>query len=197
MSVGYKLFPKLSVAAIIVLAKAAHNGFQEHVFSIGTFMDKKQQKRRLEENYKMDVLQKINCKLLMEDDYFEELDKMAKKETAEEEDKRKVRSFFEVTEKVQDTQASKSPEECQEDDSLVSEDDEISVVLDKDGPEKLGKNIQAYYDMRMLMDTDLDDEDDDSLDIFEPKTIMEPTTEGLKESPNVITPKKISLSVDK
>ena len=39
---GHRLFPRLAVAALIVLAKAAHNGYQERVFSIGTFLDTKQ-----------------------------------------------------------------------------------------------------------------------------------------------------------
>ena len=51
-------------------------------------------KKRLEETYETDVLQKIKCNLLIEDNYFDEMDNMAQKESVKEEDQRKVCFFL-------------------------------------------------------------------------------------------------------
>ena len=164
LSVGYKLFPRLSVVANIVLAKAAHNGFQERVFSIGTFMDTKHQKRRIEENYEMDVLQKINSSLLTEDDYYEELDELAKTTPAVTDDVKKIKTFFSVTEEVQEILASKSSEEKEYASESDIEDDEESVE-DEDVSRTEEEKKIPVYDMTMLID--LDTEEDDGVSITE------------------------------
>jgi hypothetical protein len=121
---GSKLFPKIAVAALIILAKATHNGYQERVFSIGTFLDTKQQKRREERHYEMDVLQRINRELMQEQQDWGERD-----ETEAHNDKELMEGFFKMTEAVQEQQASLAPE-AKVDDVSVSvptEDDEVSV----------------------------------------------------------------------
>jgi len=65
-----KLFPRVAVAAFIILPKAAHNGFQERVFSIGTYVDTKLQKKRAKVHYEMDVIQRINAPLMQEAHYY-------------------------------------------------------------------------------------------------------------------------------
>lgn len=121
---GFKLFPKLVVAALIILSKAAHNGFQERVFSIGTFLDTKQQKRREARHYEMDVLQRINNGIMLEEEYSEIL----KTSTTEENDKAGLQSFFEVTEAIQAIQASKAHNETHDDSSeLLRNDDDVSI----------------------------------------------------------------------
>jgi hypothetical protein len=55
-----KLYPELAVRACLVLGKPTHNGFQERVFSRGTYQDTKLKKRLKEENFEMSVLNAIN-----------------------------------------------------------------------------------------------------------------------------------------
>lgn len=55
-----KLYPELAVRACIVFGKPTHNGFQERVFSRGTYQDTKLKKRLKEENFEMSVLNAIN-----------------------------------------------------------------------------------------------------------------------------------------
>ena len=93
---GYKLFPKLAVGALIILAKATHNGYQERVFSIGTFLDTKQQKRREARHYEMDVLQRINSGMMQEEEYWEEINSTPDGQN----DKEKMESFFALTEEI-------------------------------------------------------------------------------------------------
>jgi hypothetical protein len=121
---GYKLFPRLAVAALIVLAKATHNGFQERVFSIGTFLDSKQQKRREQRHYEMDVLQRINSGLMQEEEYWVEIQATDHNQN----DKEILENFFEITDKVQEQHANQ-PEESKEDDPPpAGEDDVISLA---------------------------------------------------------------------
>jgi len=63
---GAKLYPKLAVAAVIILAKAAHNGFQERVFSIGAFLDTKQKQQLTKVHYEMDSLFRCNRGIMLE-----------------------------------------------------------------------------------------------------------------------------------
>jgi hypothetical protein len=122
---GYKLFPRLAVAALIVLAKATHNGYQERVFSIGTFLDSKQQKRRELRHYEMDVLQRINSGLMQEEEYWEEIQAT----DHDQNDKDILEKFFEITDKVQEQQAKNPPAESKEDGPPpAGEDDVISVA---------------------------------------------------------------------
>ena len=119
---GIKLFPRLGVGAFIVLAKVAHNGFQERVFSVGTFLDTKQQKRREERHYEMDVLQRINSDILLEhDEFFASVKKAGK----EEEDQ--INDFFKITEEVQSQHVTKSFFEEEEPVSEQVNDDDVSV----------------------------------------------------------------------
>ena len=80
---------------------------------------------------------------------------------------------------------------------MVAEDEEVSVVLDKDVAEKLDKINPVYYDMMVLMDKDSEEDNNDLLDILEQETIVEKTTATVTESPIMITPNNISLPMDK
>jgi hypothetical protein len=54
------LYPELAIIAALVLGKPTHNGFQERVFSRGSYQDTKLKKRLKEENFEMSVLNAIN-----------------------------------------------------------------------------------------------------------------------------------------
>ena len=56
---GSKRWPSLGLAASIVLGKPSHNGFQERVFSRGTFFDDPLKQRLKEESYERSVLNSL------------------------------------------------------------------------------------------------------------------------------------------
>lgn len=57
---GQMRFPKIALAAMIILGKPYHNGFQERVFSTGTWTDGKLKQRLTSRNLELSVLDKIN-----------------------------------------------------------------------------------------------------------------------------------------
>jgi hypothetical protein len=124
---GLKLFPRLAVGAFIVLAKVAHNGFQERVFSVGTFLDTKQQKRREERHYEMDVLQRINSDILLEYDEFYASGKKAPGE----DEKKQINEFFKLTEEVQDKHVAVAKSVDKEEEAVPEQvdDDDVSVEV--------------------------------------------------------------------
>jgi hypothetical protein len=58
--VGVSSFPELATAAAVLLGKPTHNGFQERVFSRGTYADSNLKKNLTEENFEMKVLNSLN-----------------------------------------------------------------------------------------------------------------------------------------
>jgi hypothetical protein len=58
--VGSIMFPFMSVGAPIILAKPAHNGYQERVFSLGKFCDSPLRNKQTAANFEMRVLDMIN-----------------------------------------------------------------------------------------------------------------------------------------
>ena len=61
---GNKQWPELASAAAILIGKPTHNGFQERVFSRGTYKDCKLKQRLNEHSFEMSVLNSINSGLL-------------------------------------------------------------------------------------------------------------------------------------
>jgi hypothetical protein len=61
-----KSYPEIALAATIILGKPTHNGFQERVFSRGTYSDTKLRKRLKEEHFEMSVLNAVNGKQIDE-----------------------------------------------------------------------------------------------------------------------------------
>lgn len=64
--VGRLRFPHLATAASIMLGKPASNGYQERVFSSGTYYDSNLRKRLKEDHYEMQVLESMNSDLVKE-----------------------------------------------------------------------------------------------------------------------------------
>jgi hypothetical protein len=98
-----KLYPELSVRACIVLGKPTHNGFQERVFSRGTYQDTKLKKRLKEENFEMSVLNAINNRKVQDlkgimdlglESLLNEISD-ADKEIVQEQQVREIKDFFE------------------------------------------------------------------------------------------------------
>jgi hypothetical protein len=143
---GSKLFPHLAVAAFIVLAKATHNGYQERVFSIGTFMDTKQQKRREQRHYEMDILTRINSEVMQEDEYWKEC-------MEDQDDKATLESFFKITEEVVEKIASEPTAKAV---PPSNDSDEVTVGSSDDGEED---GMVPYVD---IAGSDDEDEADSS-----------------------------------
>ena len=61
---GLEMFPHLAVGVMIIFGKPSHNGFQERVFSLGTFKDSRLRKSRSEDNFEMTVLERVNHDLM-------------------------------------------------------------------------------------------------------------------------------------
>jgi hypothetical protein len=58
---GRKHFKLIEICALIVFGKPIHNGFQERVFSRGTFTDDQLRRRMKEETFEIAILESINC----------------------------------------------------------------------------------------------------------------------------------------
>lgn len=58
--VGSSRFPHLSLAALILLGKPFHNGFQERVFSRGTYFDGKLRKTLRQDKFELQVLDSLS-----------------------------------------------------------------------------------------------------------------------------------------
>lgn len=61
---GSLQFPEIAVVASIVLSKPTHNGFQERVFSRGTYFDNKLRQRISEKSFEMQVLNSLNSDIV-------------------------------------------------------------------------------------------------------------------------------------
>jgi hypothetical protein len=60
-ALGRNRFKFLEVCALIVLGKPIHNGFQERMFSIGTFTDDQLHRKMQESTFECAILEGINC----------------------------------------------------------------------------------------------------------------------------------------
>jgi hAT family C-terminal dimerisation region len=59
-TIGMTVYPKLALAAPIILGKPAHNGYQERVFSIGKYCDNTLRNKMKPNNFEMRVLDTVN-----------------------------------------------------------------------------------------------------------------------------------------
>ena len=158
-NVGMLRFPKIAVAASILLAKPFHNGYQERIFSRGTFTDNILRKRLREEQYEMRVLEGLTRHKIT--GLFNSIVKDAGGETPVASDARVVQEFFETGKRKrqypvpvpivlpQDIREVQADADC-EVSSL--EEDEFSVGS-KDSEEDKAVNSEFYNIMV--------DEDDD------------------------------------
>jgi hypothetical protein len=58
---GREKFKFIDLCALIVFGKPIHNGFQERVFSRGTFTDDQLRRKMKEETFELAILESINC----------------------------------------------------------------------------------------------------------------------------------------
>lgn len=143
--VGEVKYKELSVLAIMFLGKPMHNGFQERVFSRGTYSDTKLKKRLKEQNFEMSVLNAFNGRNV------EEIKERLKQEA----DWRTDRDNMCVPNKVQAREVIKFFEKLNIDDDVTVVEDETTAKPKDDDTISVGSDIQY-----------LDDDDDVSLEDF-------------------------------
>ena len=77
--IGSNTFPHLHIAATLILGKPQHNGFQERVFSTGTYKDSRLAKRKHADNFEMSVLEHVNqAKIISNRNYQDVLEQEAR-----------------------------------------------------------------------------------------------------------------------
>jgi hypothetical protein len=118
--VAKERWPHIMVAASIVLPKPFHNGFQERVFSAGTYRDDKLKKRLKDEHFEMKVLDSLNaakCEKLLQDINLQ---------GRNDDDAKYVRNFFSAGAAAVVVPPLHQPsQEEQEDDSVSEVDDDF------------------------------------------------------------------------
>ena len=171
---GSKRWPCLGLAASIVLGKPSHNGFQERVFSRGTYFDDPLKQRLKEESYERAVLNSLNQDKIEE--LMESIPQIVLPELKYEVERQQIEAFF-AKEKVQkdiigipieDDDMETNTENKNED----GDDDVISVLEDEPAVNNDDDDLEEKQDGNNKMDYTLDDalDNDDLLSIM---TMME------------------------
>ena len=150
--VGTKRWPCLGIAASIVLGKPSHNGFQERVFSRGTYFDDPLKQRMKEDNYEKSVLNSLNIKKI--NDLMELMPEVIVPEQKYEVARQQMELFFEREIQVKNIIGNGNVELDTDNDNDNDEDDEFSVHDELQERNELG----GYDDLSIL--TSMEKEDD-------------------------------------
>jgi hypothetical protein len=126
---GRNKFKYLELCALIVLAKPVHNGFQERVFSRGTFTDDQLRRKMKETTFEISILEAINCKTV--DKYMD----MYKHKATKEKIADKVNFFWSGNKYLEES----SKPNLSDDDS--SDEEEYDVEID----DELDSNSEDEY----------------------------------------------------
>jgi hypothetical protein len=121
-----------SICALIVLAKPIHNGFQERVFSRGTFTDDQLQRNMKESTFECAILEAINCDVV--DKYmgiYTQKEKVPKEVIAE-----RLETFWSTNKKLDD-----SLKPNLSDDDKATDEEEYDVEID----DELDENSDDGY----------------------------------------------------
>ena len=129
--VGVRTYPEVSVAAFIVLGKQHHNGFQERVFSRGTFTDDNLRKRLKEKTFEMCVLESLNLENV---EKYENILEKNNNSDVPELIMNEIKHFF--NNKNNEVQYNEFNE-------LDSDSDDDDIILDP--VERLAKDIESGY----------------------------------------------------
>jgi hypothetical protein len=121
---GRNRFPRIELCALILFAKPIHNGFQERVFSRGTFTDDQLRRKMKESTFEIAILEAINCDVV---DRYMESYKQRKTEASMSMNDR-IDGFLKKNETL-----NKSIHSLSDDDSTESENEEGYEVEIDDG----------------------------------------------------------------
>lgn len=159
-----QLFPELAVRACIVLGKPTHNGFQERVFSRGTYQDTKLKKRLKEENFEMSVLNAVNNRRVQRlqgivdlglESLLNEIsdeDKDLVQEQLQEQQVQVVQDFFEIGEDDSEEDDGK-----QKADDGTQKTDDGTQEADKNSDDNDSDSVYSSFSEILCMDGDDDD----------------------------------------
>jgi hypothetical protein len=118
---GRNRFKFLEVCALIVLGKPIHNGFQERVFSRGTFTDDQLRRKMKESTFECAILEGINCDVV--DKYmsiYTQKQKVSKEVVAE-----RLETFWSSNKKLEENLKPNLSE-----DDVSSDEEEYVVEID-------------------------------------------------------------------
>ena len=133
---GKEKYNKLYISASILLAKPAHNGYQEWVFSIGTYCNGPLRQKLKPDNFEMRVLDSINgvkYEQLLSEIASRELEIYGSTNNGADDDETLIAKETKITNKQKDDNNVPiiSVEEIDYDD-LCSSDEESNVVIELD-----------------------------------------------------------------
>jgi hypothetical protein len=137
--VGFIKFPKLAVAALIILGKPSHNAFQERVFSLGNWTDSKLRKKRKEENFEINLLEACNAEFFNEHEIIEGKYLKDKQITT-----KTVKEFF-----------------AKQEIDVILEEDHMSVFEDEDSSHELETDENCSMN-DLTLDWSLDDDEENN-----------------------------------
>ena len=149
-----KFYPELAVRACLVLGKPTHNGFQERVFSRGTYQDTKLKKRLKEENFEMTVLNAINNKKVSNlkgimdlglEDLLNEISD-ADKEIVQEQQIQEIQDFFVRGTNIEEDDVKPKADGKKDDNESEQKDDEDN------------ESVYSSFCENLCLDGDIDDE---------------------------------------
>ena len=140
--IGSNTFPHLHIAATLILGKPQHNGFQERVFSTGTYKDSRLAKRKHADNFEMSVLEHVNqAKIISNRKYQELLEQESRSTLAMSQRRRFIDAFFEKARTAEIIVEDCEP--VQEKTDSDTEDEEcISVCCDDLGNQESGRQTK-------------------------------------------------------
>ena len=169
---GANEWPMISTAAVILLGKPTHNGYQERVFSRGTYMDCKLKQSLKESSYEMAVLNSITTDQItkLKDDIRKNNPGLKlNSELTETESEKWIKTFYE-NENLVLKRKNLFPEIIEEEDMLSDFDLDTKpkavnkkVMVDNSG----SCESEEEYESESEEENTSDSEDDDSMDIKE------------------------------
>lgn len=152
--IGAKRWPCLSNAAAIILGKPSHNGFQERVFSRGTYFDDPLKQRLKEENFEKSVLNSLNQEKIK--DLMELIPKIKVPEQKYEVGRQQMNSFFKKENEVKNIFSFKT--DTDEEVEAIIDDDDNDEIVSVSEDEAINDDSDDFDDLSIM--TDLEKEDD-------------------------------------
>ena len=154
--IGAKRWPSLATGAAIVLGKPSHNGFQERVFSRGTYKDDPLKQRMKEENFEKSVLNSLNQEKVKS--LMITMPQIVIPEVKYEIGRQQVNQFFEKEKQNKKIISEIGVNDDDSDDELKNEDDSDEVIsVDEDEATSLDELVD-FDDLSIMTTLEKEDE---------------------------------------
>ena len=153
--IGAKRWPSLATGAAIVLGKPSHNGFQERVFSRGTYKDDPLKQRMKEENFEKSVLNSLNQEKIKS--LMKTMPQIVIPEVKYEIGRQQVDQFFEKEKQNKKIISEIGINDDDSDSDLENEDDSDEVIsVDEDETSK--DELVDFDDLSIMTTLEKEDE---------------------------------------